>query len=132
MAALGSVVAGWGNASLMMKLLARTMFGSLALAMFAYLVPPARWLRWLSRVPGLQAAADVALLALRILRELEQGYRTMDRAQRMRLGDLSWRGRWRSLTFAAAALLPLAEQRSRTLEQAMSLRGVGGEIRLLP
>jgi len=129
--ALGTLPIAWSDPSLAAKTAARSLAASAVLLLIIRTQPVAKWLAFGSRLAWLAPLADVAMLTYRLIHSLADTARVTQRAQRMRLGEATWRCRMRSTGFLATQTLPESVRRAKALERALDCRLAGAALKVV-
>ncbi|WP_433356542.1 cobalt ECF transporter T component CbiQ [Microtetraspora malaysiensis] len=117
-----------GGAARAGEVIGRCAAAVLSQLLFAMTTPLADVLPRLARRRGLAGLAEVAGLVYRMLSVVLETVDAVRRAQADRLGALSWRARWRSVTGLAAQVFVLSFERARRLEDGLRDRGYTGGL----
>lgn len=129
---IGTLTVAWNDPSQAVATAIRSMAATACLISLARTQSAAKWFARISRIPALAPLGDVALLAFRLIRLLEETRRRTNRAQEFRLGASNGLARLRSASHSAAHLFPESIRRAKTLERALDCRLAGTTLRVIP
>lgn len=128
---IGCATVAWTNPAASFETLCRSLAATSATLHFGLLTPASKWLAQLRRLRVPVVVTDLLLITYRFIYLLADTSAKIRRAQSCRLGNASWRARWRSVSLLAAGLFRMSMDRARRLELGLSARNDHGELRVL-